>query len=115
MTTKKLAATVINALEELKAINIRKLDVKRLTSITDMMIIASGTSDRQVKSLSNKVIEDVKKTSVIPLGTEGYQEGEWVLIDLGDIVVHIMRPATRDYYQLEKLWSVDMNQLSSTK
>ncbi len=114
MTTKKLAGTVIKALEELKAVDIKKLDVKRLTSITDMMIIASGTSNRQVKSLADKVIEETKRISVIPLGTEGHQEGEWVLIDLGDVIVHIMHPKTRDYYQLEKLWSIENEQLLSS-
>ena len=114
MKTDKLLKIVIDALEELKAVDIQILDVKELTSITDMMVIASGTSDRQVRSLANKVIEESKKNHTIPLGTEGQQEGEWILIDLGDVVVHIMQPATRDYYQLEKLWSVEATKLSST-
>jgi len=113
MKPDKLLKTVINALEELKAVDIKILDVKQLTSITDLMVIASGTSDRQVRALANKVIEESKKNHFIPLGTEGQQEGEWVLIDLGDVVVHIMQPATREYYQLEKLWSVDSQQISS--
>ena len=113
MTVKKLEKTVINSLEELKAVDIKILDVKRLTSITDIMIVASGTSARQVRSLANKVIEEVKKINVYPLGSEGEEQGEWALIDLGDIIVHIMQPAIRDYYQLEKLWSVENKQLSS--
>ncbi len=114
MTVKKLEKTVINSLEELKAVDIKSLDVKRLTSITDIMIVASGTSARQVRSLANKVIEEVKKINVYPLGSEGEEQGEWALIDLGDIIVHIMQPAIRDYYQLEKLWSVENKQLSSS-
>ncbi len=114
MTVKKLEKTVINSLEELKAVDIKILDVKRLTSITDIMIVASGTSARQVRSLANKVIEEVKKINVYPLGSEGEEQGEWALIDLGDIIVHIMQPAIRDYYQLEKLWSVENKQLSSS-
>jgi ribosome-associated protein len=114
MTVKKLEKTVINSLEELKAVDIKILDVKQLTSITDIMIIASGTSARQIRSLASKVIEEVKKINVYPLGSEGEEQGEWALIDLGDIVVHIMQPAVRDYYQLEKLWSVENKQLSSS-
>ena len=114
MTEKKLEKTEINSIEELKAVDIKILDVKRLTSITDIMIVASGTSARQVRSLANKVIEEVKKINVYPLGSEGEEQGEWALIDLGDIIVHIMQPAIRDYYQLEKLWSVENKQLSSS-
>ncbi len=114
MTVKKLEKTVINSLEELKAVEIKTLDVRQLTSITDIMIIASGTSARQVRSLANKVIEEVKKINIYPLGSEGEEQGEWALIDLGDIIVHIMQPAIRDYYQLEKLWSVENKQRSSS-
>ena len=114
MTTKELARIVINALEDLKAVDIKTLDVKRLTSITDMMIIACGKSDRQVKALADKTIETVNKKHIKPLGVEGKLQGDWVLIDFGDIIVHIMRPATREYYQLEKLWSVVPKQISSS-
>ena len=114
MNIKKLEETVINALDELKAVDIKVLDVRQLTSITDIMIIASGTSARQVRSLAQKVIEEVKKINIYPLGSEGEDQGEWALIDLGDIVVHIMQPGIREYYQLEKLWSVDSKQYSSS-
>ncbi len=114
MTTKELARIVINALEDLKAVDIKSLDVKKLTSITDMMIIASGKSDRQVKALADKTIEAVNKKRIKPLGVEGQLQGDWVLIDLGDIIVHIMRPAIREYYQLEKLWVVGSRQSSSS-
>lgn len=96
---------VINALEDLKAKDIKVLDVRNLSSITDTMVIASGTSSRQVVALGEKVIESVKEHGLQPLGSEGMTEGEWVLVDLGDIIVHVMLPQTRDFYQLEKLWA----------
>jgi ribosome-associated protein len=114
MTTEKLVDIVIAALDELKAVNIETMDVKHLTSITDIMIIASGTSNRQVKALTDKVIESVKANGIKPLGVEGQDQGEWVLVDLGDVVVHIMHPTTRDYYQLEKLWTMEISKASTT-
>ena len=107
MATKKLSKIVIDALEELKAFDIQIIDVKNISSITDTMIIASGNSSRQVKALADKTIEAVKKKKIRPLGAEGIQQGDWALIDLGDVIVHIMRPVIREYYQLEKLWSTD--------
>lgn len=112
MKTKQLCKLVVKTLEDLKAFDIQILDVKKLTSITDMMIIASGNSGRQVKALADRTIEAVKEKKMIPLGTEGVQEGDWALIDLGDIIVHIMRPPVREYYQLEKLWAIDPRQTS---
>ena len=102
----KLCSIVINALEDLKAFNIKILNVRKLTTITDRMIIASGNSSRQVSALADKVIEAAKERGIRPLGIEGLIDGDWALIDLGNVIVHIMRPAIRDYYQLEKLWSV---------
>ncbi len=114
MTPEKLSALVIKTLEDLKAINILSLDVRSITSITDIMIIASGTSSRQVKALADKTEQAVKENGIIPLGTEGVTEGDWALIDLGDVIVHIMRPPIRDYYQLEKLWNVDSRRSSAS-
>jgi ribosome-associated protein len=96
---------VIRALAEIKAVDIRVLDVGGLTTVTDTMIIASGTSDRQIRALADNVVKVMKQNGVQPLGLEGQQESEWVLVDLGDVIVHIMNPATRAYYQLEKLWT----------
>jgi len=101
-----LKNVVVAALEDLKAFDTKILDVHEIASFTDLMIIASGTSTRQVKALSDKVIEKCKQTGVRPLGVEGERDAEWILVDLGDIVVHIMKPETRDFYNLEKLWSV---------
>lgn len=105
MKLEKLAELIIKTLEDNKASNIQTLDVRNLASFADLMIIASGTSNRQVTSIAEKLIEKTKKNNVPPYGSEGTEYGEWVLVDLGDIIVHIMQPATRAHYQLEKLWS----------
>ena len=103
----KICAIIVSALEDLKAHNIQVLDVTSLTSITDIMIIASGRSNRQVKALSDKVQEKVKQAGIQVRGVEGEQDAEWILVDVGDVIVHIMQPATRTYYQLEKLWNIE--------
>jgi ribosome-associated protein len=95
----------LKALEDLKAFDVVTLDVRDLTAVTDFMIIASGGSDRQVRSLAQKVVEEAKAHGMPSLGMEGARNGEWVLIDLYDVVVHVMQPRVRDFYQLEKLWS----------
>lgn len=105
MSLDKLKNTIVDALDELKAIDVKIMDVRDMTSFTDLMIVASGNSTRQVKALSEKVVEKCKQAGVRPLGVEGQRDAEWILIDLGDAVVHIMLPATRDFYALEKLWS----------
>ncbi|MCZ6802529.1 MAG: ribosome silencing factor [Proteobacteria bacterium] len=105
MKLEKLAELIIETLEDNKATNIQTLDIRDISSFADLMIIASGTSSKQVTSIAEKVIENAKKNKVPPYGTEGKQYGEWVLVDLGDIIVHIMHPTTRAHYQLEKLWA----------
>jgi len=102
----ELLAIVIAALEDVKAVDIRVIDVRDLTSITDRMVIASGTSTRHVKALADNVELKAKQRGYLPLGIEGGQTAEWVLLDLGDVVVHVMLPETRAFYGLEKLWSV---------
>ena len=97
---------VIDALEELKAKDIREIDVRGKTSIADLLVIASGTSARHVKSIADEVVRFAKKAGVMPIGVEGEQEAEWVLVDLGDVIVHVMLPRIREFYGLERLWTV---------
>jgi len=104
--TKQLEKIVIKALKELKAIDIVTIDVKHVTSITDAMIICTGTSSRHVKSIADKVLQNLSIEKIKPLSVEGENEGEWVLIDIVDIMVHIMQQRTRDFYQLETLWHI---------
>jgi len=104
MDAETLKNLVIDALEDLKAVNPVILDVTGLTDVMDYLVIASGTSNRHVKSLANNVSMEAKKQGMRPLGVEGEDAGEWVLVDFGDVVVHVMLPATRDFYDLERLW-----------
>lgn len=106
VTTAALRKSVIDALEELKAKDVREIDVRGKTSIADLLVIASGTSARHVKSIADEVVKFAKKTGVMPLGVEGEQEAEWVLVDLGDVIVHVMLPRIREFYGLERLWTV---------
>jgi ribosome-associated protein len=106
MSVDRLLSLVIDALEDLKGVDIKVLDVTDMTSITDRMVIAGGTSTRHVKSLADYVALKAKQAGNPPLGIEGEAAGEWVLIDLGDVVVHVMLPPVRAFYALEKLWSV---------
>ena len=101
-----LRKRVLDALEELKAKDIREIDVRGKTSIADILFIASGTSARHVKSIADEVVKFAKEAGVLPLGVEGQLEAEWVLVDLGDIIVHIMLPRIREFYGLERLWTV---------
>lgn len=106
MQAKELKLLVVDALEDIKAEDIQILDVTAMTDFTDFMIIATGKSTRQVKALANEVNVQAKAAGVIPLGMEGEDVGEWALVDLGDVIVHIMTPEIRATYTLEKLWSV---------
>jgi ribosome-associated protein len=95
---------VIDAIEDIKGFDITPMDVRKLTSMTSYMIVASATSSRQAKAIADNVREKLKEKGYHIRGTEGEKEGEWVLVDLDDIVVHIMVPTTRAYYNLEQLW-----------
>jgi ribosome-associated protein len=99
----KLAQT---SLEDLKARDVKVLDVRSLTSVTDYLLVASGTSDRHVRSIATSLVQTAKAAGQAPLGVEGEDAGEWVLVDLVDVVVHLMQPRVREFYKLEDLWAV---------
>ena len=101
ISVEKIRKEVISALEDIKAFDIVSLDVRKITSIADFMVIASASSSRQAKALANNVQEKLKQSKIDVVGIEGESEGDWVLVDLGDIIVHIMTPTTRAYYNLE--------------
>ena len=104
MQNEQLVKVAVAALEDMKGQDITIIDVRGKTSVTDFMVIASGSSSRQVKSLVDNVLEKVKERGVRPIGSEGLDSGEWALLDLGDIVVHVMLPTARQFYDLERLW-----------
>ncbi|MBS0583907.1 MAG: ribosome silencing factor [Proteobacteria bacterium] len=101
-----LRLRVLTALDDLKAQNVQEIDVRGKTSIADIMVVATGTSTRHVKSLADEVVKFAKQAGMAPLGVEGQREAEWVLVDLGDIIVHVMLPRVREFYGLERLWTV---------
>lgn len=101
-----LKNAVLASLTESKAIDICQLDVHELTTITDTIIVCSGSVSRHVKAIANRLLTDIKQQGFSVYGTEGENRAEWILVDLSDVIVHIMLPETREFYQLEKLWSV---------
>ncbi len=109
-----LTRVAVGALEDLKGQDIKLLDVRKLTTVTDTMVICTGTSSRHVSSLAQNVVAASKKAGFRPMGMEGKETGEWVLVDLGDVVVHVMQSQARAHYQLEKLWAVDEDPVSVT-
>lgn len=105
-TKNDVVRVVEGALDEMKAVQVKVLDVRKLTDIADTLIIASGNSDRHVRSIAERVVEHAKKAGFRPMGVEGQRDGEWVLVDLQDVIVHIMLPRVRELYRLENLWDV---------
>ena len=101
-----LKTVVIDALADMKALEVKVLDVRGLTDIADFMVIASGTSDRHVRSVAQRVVEKTKEAGFRPHGVEGQQDSDWVLIDLSEMIVHVMLPRVREFYGLEKLWDM---------
>jgi ribosome-associated protein len=101
-----LQAVVIDALADMKALEVKVLDVRGLTDVADFMVIASGTSDRHVRSVAQRVVERTKEAGFRPHGVEGQQDSDWVLIDLNEMIVHVMLPRVREFYGLEKLWDI---------
>ncbi|KMJ52348.1 MULTISPECIES: ribosome silencing factor [Vogesella] len=104
MEVQEIVKLAINALEDVKGKNIVSLDTSKLTSLFSHLIVATGDSNRQVKALANNVAVDLKAAGIELVGTEGHESGEWVLVDAGDVVIHVMLPAVRDYYDIEALW-----------
>jgi ribosome-associated protein len=98
--------TVLRAMDDMKAVNIVTLDVRGVTDVADAMVIASGNSDRHVRAIADRVREFAKQAGYRPLGVEGERDGEWVLVDLNDVIVHVMLPRVREFYRLESLWDV---------
>ncbi len=113
LTSDQLRDLVISALEDLKAIDIQQISVAGQNPLTDLFVVASGNSSRHVKSMAEKLVLKAKAAGCAPLGVEGAREGEWVLVDLNDVVVHLMLPQTRAFYNLEKLWEASTRQRSS--
>lgn len=115
MNSKELSELVVAALEDVKANDIVTLDVRNMTSVTDFMVVASGTSNRHVKALIENVAEKAREAGHRPIGIEGEEGGEWVLLDLQDTLVHVMLPKVREFYNLEKLWSLgDSGEVAAT-
>ena len=106
-TPRTVSQVVAHALDDLKAFETTFLDVRHLTTVTDAMAITSGRSDRHVRAIANAVIDQSKRAGFRPIGVEGANAGEWVLVDLGDLVVHVMLPRVREFYSLEKLWDIE--------
>jgi ribosome-associated protein len=101
-----LVKLVAAALGDMKAVNVKIMDVRKVTDVADCMVIASGTSDRHVRSIADRVVERAKAGGFRPMGLEGERDGEWVLVDLNDVIVHVMLPRVREFYALERLWTV---------
>ena len=107
-----LCEVIERTLDAAKAVDSRFLDVREQTSVTDVMVVTTGTSPRHVRAIADHVIKAARAVGRRPLGVEGEAQSEWVLVDLGDAVIHVMLPPVRDYYQLEKLWSLPAAPLS---
>lgn len=114
LTTDQLRDLVVSSLEDLKAIDIQEVNVAGQNPLTDLFVVATGSSTRHVKSMAEKIVLNAKAAGSPPLGIEGEREGEWVLVDLNDVIVHLMLPQTRAFYNLEKLWEASSQQRSGT-
>ncbi len=101
-----LLQVALDAVDHLKAVDVVDIDVRGRSNVCDFMVVASGTSSRHVKSIADEVVKRAKQLDCQPLGVEGEREAEWVLVDLGDVVVHVMLPRVREFYALERLWTV---------
>ncbi len=102
--TKRIAKMTAKSAAELKAVDVKVLDLENISSFTDFFVICSGTSDRHVQSIADRILMDQKKNNNIALGIEGHEKGEWILIDYGSVVVHVFHPEVREFYNIERLW-----------
>ena len=110
-----LLNVAVDSLEKFKAQDIVKIDLSGKTSIADFMLIASGTSSRQIRAMAEHTVTMIKKNIKAPVNIEGLNQGDWVLIDAGDIIIHLFRPEVREFYNLEKMWQVDSTEDASTE
>ena len=115
VSPKQLLTAATTALDDGKAVDIKVLDVRKLTSMADYMVVATGRSSRQVRALAEHVAEAARKFKNRPLGMEGEEASEWILVDLGDVIVHVMQAETREFYQLEKLWGAQKSRARADK
>lgn len=111
MDTDVLKDKVLDLLDDMKAVDVQMFNVTEMTTVTDYMIVASGTSSRHVRSIASNLMDELRAAGLRPYGSEGEEHGEWVLLDYGDVVLHVMQPETREFYQLEKLWSPDVMEM----
>jgi ribosome-associated protein len=114
LSAQQLHQLVLSTLEEFKAVDIKSVDVTGLSPLTDHFVVASGNSTRHVKSMADKLVQVAKANGVQPLGVEGEREAQWILVDLNDIIVHLMLPQARAFYNIEKLWEVSKEQRSGS-
>ncbi len=114
-TVQQLHQLVLSTLEELKAVDIKSVDVTGLSPLTDHFVVASGNSTRHVKSMADKLVQAAKAQGVQPLGVEGEREAQWILVDLNDIIVHLMLPQARAFYNIEKLWEASSEQRAGSR
>ncbi len=111
MQSEQIKDIALEALHDMKAVDVQVMDVRDLTDITDCMLISSGTSDRHVKAIADKVLDALREHDIRPLGVEGREKSTWVLLDFGDVVVHVMHPEDRSFYDLEGLWGDHVRQM----
>ena len=114
-TVQQLHQLVLSTLEELKAVDVKSVDVTGLSPLTDHFVVASGNSTRHVKSMADKLVQAAKALGVQPLGVEGEREAQWILVDLNDIIVHLMLPQARAFYNIEKLWEASNEQRAGSR
>lgn len=115
MQSEEIKNVALATLEDMKAIDVQVMDVRELTDITDYMVVCSGSSDRHVKAIADKLLDALRERNIRPLGVEGREKSTWVLLDFGDVVVHVMHPEDRSFYDLEGLWGDHVSHMVRTQ